>query len=310
MLSWLGSDSEADYYHKCRMHFQEIWKQIATHRALWIFHQLNLAEIIGDSTISVDELCEKSKCCNIQALVSLLMVLNESEIVVTTTDDDNTMMIRLHENGIMLRKAFMHDVNMSLLVSCMGHPDVDKTWQNLLAVLTKRDPPMLKATSSMYDMVNADFMNSYWKELHQVFLYEEELLQEKKIGIWGVDKHIHLLKELLPKSSIVHVDEDTVEQEHEFDVLVLHRVLGVFYDDKFIRKCLSVIKEEGRLFVVDAIPHESNCVNDLYTHASMFGQNFSVEQLTDLFSTTFDIHYVMMLDPGTVSMSMQKLSVV
>lgn len=318
MLSWIFSEN-VDKFSKSRTYFQEIWKQMATHRAIWLFHELSIANIIGDSTISIYELCEKSQCCNTAAFASLLMVLNAAKIVVIESQDD-TMMIRLHENGAMLQQALMNDVNLSLLVSCMGSADVDATWQNLRAVLTQKNPPSINATSAMYDMINADFMNSHWKEVQQVFTYEEDSLQDAKIGVWSVDKHIHLLKEILPTSTIIHVDEDSVEHEQDLDALVLHRVIGVFYNNNFVRRCLSALKDGGRLFIVDAVPFSPQstvdvdghltCVNELYTHASMFGQNFSVNQLIEMFSNAFDVQHVLTLEPYVMALCMQKLSIV
>ena len=291
-----------------RAYFQTMWIQMVTHRAIWIFNELKLADVIGNDTISIHTLCENAKCHNIRAVMSLLTVLHKAEIVVTEYKE-GVMMISLHPNGAMLQNI-IETTSFSDLVSAMGSTDVDMAWRNLFSVLTDETPPLMTATPTMYNILNFDFINTHAGEVEQVLRHEEcDTNENKRIGVWSVDKHIDYIKSIVPNHTIINIDEDTFDTN--LDILILHRVTGLYYDENFIARCKEMIKDTGFIFVIDNVQDNIHCYDQLYAYASMFGVNFPVEELVDIFTAAnLQVHRMITLSPGVISLIMQKSSLV
>ena len=137
----------------------------------------------------------------------------------------------------------------------------------------------------------------------------ENTNENKRIGVWSVDKHIDYIKSIVPNHTIINIDEDTFDTN--LDILILHRVTGLYYDENFIARCKEMIKDTGFIFVIDNVQDNIHCYDQLYAYASMFGVNFPVEELVDIFTAAnLQVHRMITLSPGVISLIMQKSSLV
>lgn len=253
--------------------FVEMWNNQCRYRAVVACIELQLPDLLGSDSLTIEDISERAACENVDALKSLCDTLVSAGVLEYTSEQRYV----LTDAGALLQRGL--DTNITDIMDAMISAKVSDAWNNLTATIVKK--------SEMDDTVDDDVLTMHCDdleadiegELRQVFDTFEPF--GENIMYWGVENASDILASMFPNSTITQIHSSN-QLVGPIDLLILHRTMAVYGLSTVVDACTSSLSFDGSIILIDTVEHPAACTNDLYAHAASLPCRLTEEEWKEM----------------------------
>lgn len=240
--------------------FVELWRNVCCYQAVGACLELQLPDLLGADSLTIEELSTRAACENVSALKTLCDTL----VIAKILSYDNEQQFKLTDAGALLQHGL--DANIGHIIDAMTSDKVKNVWANLASTIVNKTQSDEQVDDEVLTMHCDDFEANAVDELHQTFALYNPC--GATIMYWGLENVTDTLSAVFPHSTITQIDS-SAEISGPIDMLILHRTMAVYGLPRVIERCKSALSPNGSIIVIDTVEHPETCTNDLYAHAAM-----------------------------------------
>lgn len=272
--------------------YANMWSEMCTHRAIFVFVQLHLADVIGNQTLSVEDLSEKAACRNVPVLTTVLRVLHNADIV--ELDGDT---VKLTEKGALLQRGLTPDFCEA--IEFMFDINTQNSWYSIAPMISNVEVDKPQLTDAMLSLYCTPLNCNRYEELSQALVKENLIDLSSTVGYWGVDDNTAAIVETNPNATVVNIDALSSVVE-PLDYFILHRIMSLYGLKEFVSDCVAKLRKDGTMVVIDTVEHDKTACKDLFAHTAHLPRTPSLIEWQEMFEPDLTISHLSSIQPDVI----------